>query len=100
MSEATNVVDTPEVRDAFQTDVPASVETLVTPVQQKDAVTGKSFTEEDIRRARETEKSKLYPQIDSLKEEVSLLKKEREERQAEAERFRAEQEAEIGRAHV
>jgi len=43
---------------------------------------------------REQEKSKLYPQIDSLKEELAVLKKEREERLAEAERLRAEQEAE------
>lgn len=94
MSEATNVVDTPEVREAFQTDMPTQTETLVTPVQPKEAATGKSYTEEDLRKVREQEKSKLYPQIDSLKEEVSLLKKEREERQAEADRLRQEQEAE------
>jgi hypothetical protein len=54
----------------------------------------KSYSEEDLRRVREQEKSKLYPQIDSLKEELNILKKEREERLAEAEKLRAEQETE------
>jgi len=90
MAETTNIVDTPEAQEAFLADVPKTTETLVTPIQSQS---GKSYTEEDVKKFREQEKSKLYPQIDSLKEEINLLKKDREERLAEAERLRAEQEA-------
>jgi chromosome segregation ATPase len=42
---------------------------------------------EAIQKARAQEKAKLYPQVEKLQEELSLLRKEREERQAlEAER--------------
>jgi len=93
MSETTNIVDSPEAQEAFFQDVPAATtDTLVTPVQSQTP--NKSYTEEDLKKVREQEKSKLYPQIDSLKEELAVLKKEREERLAEAERLRAEQEAE------
>ncbi len=93
MSEATNVVDTPEAQAAFLADVPVPTETLVTPVKDQ-ALTDKAYSEEDLKRVREQEKSKLYPQIDSLKEELNLLKKEREERIAEAAARAAEAEAE------
>lgn len=63
------------------------------------------FTAEDIARAREQEKSKVYPQIDRLREELAALKREKDERdsleaqekaQAEAEaRRKAEEEMEI-----
>ena len=92
MSETTNIVDSPEAQEAFFQDVPATTDTLVTPVQTQTP--NKAYTEEDLKKVREQEKSKLYPQIDSLKEELAVLKKEREERLAEAERLRAEQEAE------
>jgi len=92
MSETTNIVDSPEAQEAFFQDVPATTDTLVTPVQSQTP--NKSYSEEDLKKVREQEKSKLYPQIDSLKEELAVLKKEREERLAEAERLRAEQEAE------
>lgn len=92
MTEATNIVDTPVAQEAFLSDVPAATEALVTPVQSQSPEKG--YSEEDLRRVREQEKSKLYPQIDSLKEELNLLKKEREERFAEAERLKAEKEAE------
>lgn len=93
MSETTNIVDSPEAQEAFFQDVPATTtDTLVTPVQSQTP--NKSYTEEDLKKVREQEKSKLYPQIDSLKEELAVLKKEREERLAEAERLRAEQDAE------
>jgi DNA repair exonuclease SbcCD ATPase subunit len=91
MSETTNIVDTPAAQEAFFQDVPVATEALVTPTQSQTP--DKSYSEEDLRRVREQEKSKLYPQIDSLKEELNILKKEREERQAEAEKLRAEQEA-------
>lgn len=55
------------------------------------------YTEEDLRKVREQEKSKLYPQIDSLKEELSSLKREKEEREAAEAAKRAEAEAEAKR---
>ena len=93
MAETKNLVDTPEAQEAFLTDIPVPTETKVTPVKA-DVLSDKSYTEEDLRRVREQEKSKLYPQIDSLKEEVNLLKKDREERvaQMEAEKAAAEEE--------
>lgn len=51
------------------------------------------FTEEDITRARQQEKDKLYPQMESLRETVSKLEKEREERLAEEQRLQEEAEA-------
>jgi ElaB/YqjD/DUF883 family membrane-anchored ribosome-binding protein len=57
-------------------------------------LTDKAYSETDLQRVREQEKSKLYPQIDSLKEELNVLKKEREERLAEAATRAAEADAE------
>jgi hypothetical protein len=46
-----------------------------------------SYTADDIAKAREQEKAKLYPQLEKMKEELASLKKEREEAAArEAER--------------
>jgi hypothetical protein len=91
MSETTDVVDSPAAQEAFLADVPKATETPVTPIQAQNS---KGYTEEDLKRVREQEKSKLYPQIDSLKEELNVLKREREERLLEADRLREEQEAE------
>jgi hypothetical protein len=91
MSETTDVVDSPVAQEAFLADVPKATETPVTPIQAQNS---KGYTEEDLKRVREQEKSKLYPQIDSLKEELNVLKREREERLLEADRLREEQEAE------
>ena len=93
MSETTNIIDTPEAMAAFNADVPGTTETLVTPVKEQ-VLSDKSYNEEDLKKVREQEKSKLYPQIDSLKEELNLLKKEREERLAESALRAAEAEAE------
>ena len=93
MSEATNIVDTPEAQAAFLADVPVATEPLVTPLKEQ-ALTDKAYSEDDLKKVREQEKSKLYPQIDSLKEELNVLKKEREERIAEAAARAAEAEAE------
>lgn len=49
------------------------------------------YTEEDLAKVRYQEKSKLYPEIDSLKEELNSLRKEKEE---ESTRRNAEAEAE------
>lgn len=53
------------------------------------------YTDEDLARARAQEEDKLYPQIEHLKEKLSLLEKDREERvsQEEAARRAAEEEA-------
>jgi len=90
MSETTEIVGSAIAQEAFLQDVPAPTENLVTPIQSQSP---KSYSEEDLKKVREQEKSKLYPQIDSLKEELTVLKKEREERLAEADKLRAEQEA-------
>lgn len=90
MSETTNIVDSPVAQEAFLADVPTAAETKVTPVQ----ATERGYTEEDLKKVREQEKSKLYPQIESLKEELTTLKKREEERMAEAERLRKEAEEE------
>jgi hypothetical protein len=47
-----------------------------------------NFSQDDIVRAREQEKAKLYPQLEKLKDELNTLKKERDERAAEEERNR------------
>jgi hypothetical protein len=84
MSESSTVVDNSAAQEAFASETTpqatkAAPSPLVTPV-----TTEKSYTEDDLKKVREQEKSKLYPQIDSLKDELNLLKKEREERIAEA----------------
>lgn len=94
MSEtASNVVDSAVAQEAFLVDVP-NAEVAPVSTMEPVNVTPKGYSEEDLKRVREQEKSKLYPQIDSLKEEVNILKKEREERIAEAERLRKEAEEE------
>jgi hypothetical protein len=56
-------------------------ETLETPETFAEEVKPlPTFTADDISKARVQEKQKLYPQIDKLQEELSLLRKEREER--------------------
>ena len=52
-----------------------------------------SYTAEDIARARTQEKEKLYPQVEKLKEELSLLKQKEAEREAEEARRKEERRA-------
>lgn len=85
MSETTStVVDSAVAQEAFASEVTGTASTAqqeaVAPVT--DSKSG--YTEVDLQRVREQEKSKLYPQIDSLKEEINLLKKDREAQLAEA----------------
>jgi len=93
MSETTStVVDSAVAQEAFASEVtgtasPAQQE-VVAPVVDSKA----GYTEVDLQRVREQEKSKLYPQIDSLKEEINLLKKDREAQLAEASRIAKEKE--------
>lgn len=58
------------------------------------ANTQRFYTDEDLAKVRSQEKSKLYPEIESLKEELNGLRKEKEE---EAARRAAEAEAEAAR---
>jgi len=63
-------------------------EANVTPVTEQTGVdapavtnanNAKFYTDEDLARVRSQEKDKLYPQIDSLKEQLDALKRERDE---------------------
>jgi len=66
-------------------------------VLQEGEPVARAYSEEDLKKVREQEKSKLYPQIESLKEELSFLKQERESRKEEEARLRAEAESEAKR---
>ena len=95
MSETTStVVENAVAQEAFASEVNGTASTAQQAVAQPVAETKGGYTEVDLQRVREQEKSKLYPQIDSLKEEINLLKKDREERLAEANRIAAEKEEE------
>ena len=64
---------------------PEVVETTETPVNvfaEETALPNTDEVKEAIQKARAQEKAKLYPQVEKLQEELSLLRKEREERQA------------------
>lgn len=94
MSETSTVVNNAAAQEAFASEAApqttkAEPSPLVTPVTNE-----KSYTEDDLKKVREQEKSKLYPQIDSLKDELNVLKKEREERIAEAQAAKDAAEAE------
>lgn len=96
MSESTSpVVENAAAQEAFASEVNPSQPTKA--VAEPQFTEQKSYTEDDLNKVREIEKSKLYPQIDSLKEEVNILKRDREERIAAAEAAKAEAEAEARR---
>jgi len=65
----------------------------VTSGKSEQTATPKFYTEEDLAKVRSQEKSKLYPEIEQLKNEVLSLKKEREEKAAEKAARKAEEEA-------
>ena len=87
--------NTTEVAEA--TDVTGDMDAFTeAAVEVTDA--GPKFTSEDISKARAQEKAKLYPQVEKLQEEIAILKKEREEREAaEAERAAQRKEREAQR---
>lgn len=58
-------------------DVDAS--TVITSTEKQAKATQKFYTEEDLAKVRSQEKEKLYPQIESLKEELNSIRKEKEE---------------------
>ena len=95
MSETSStVVESAAAQEAFASEV-APVQTTKAVAESNSVVDSKpGYTEVDLQRVREQEKSKLYPQIDSLKEEINLLKKDREAQLAEANRIAAEKEEE------
>lgn len=83
----------PVAAENLSEDVTASVTKQVdVPVAAESRF--EAYSADDIAKAREQEKQKLYPQLEKLKEEVTLLRKEREDRQAEEARMRAEAEEE------
>jgi len=85
-----------DVIDSVETQFIEQVTEYVVQEPQLEPVV-KNYTEEDLRKVREQEKSKLYPQIESLKEELNSLKQDRESRLEEEARLRAEAEAEAKR---
>jgi len=90
----------PDVQN-LDSDFTAAVEEVAPPMPQEsftevEAPKG-SYTEDDLRKVREQEKSKLYPQIDSLKDELSALKREKEARENAEAGARAAADAEVKR---
>ena len=76
---------TPDVAETEASNAPAM--DAFNEAAEEVAQAGPAFTAEDISKARAQEKAKLYPQVEKLQEELAVLKKEREEREAiEAER--------------
>jgi DNA-binding transcriptional MerR regulator len=71
-----------EATEAFASEVltsPVAASSGVDAPAATSANGNKFYTEEDLARVRSQEKDKLYPQIDKLKEELDLIKKDREE---------------------
>jgi hypothetical protein len=71
----------------------AEIKDVPTGAEQAESVLS-AFTADDLHKAREQEKSKLYSQMEKLKSEVDTLKKEREEAAAQAAAAQAAIEAE------
>ena len=71
--------------DLFSPQIVDAMETTATDVFQNEV--NSVYSADDIAKAREQEKAKLYPQMEKMKEELASLKKAREEQAAkEAER--------------
>lgn len=83
--------------DVLSSDAQFVEQTEESPAASFAEEVAKAYSEADLHRVREQEKSKLYPQIESLKEELSSLRQERESRLEEEARLRAEAEAEAKR---
>lgn len=78
MDETTKVDNTTEIEIDNETAAPEA------------EVTSNFYTADDLARARAQEKEKLYPQVEKLKEELSLLKQREAEREAEEAKRREE----------
>jgi len=91
-------MDTESFTEAVVESSPSAAESLSqallpeTPQSRFDA-----FTAEDVSKAREQEKQKLYPQLERLKDEVSNLRKERDDREADEARAKAQADADAKR---
>ena len=81
--------NTVEQADLLSPEILAAVET-VQEVPSEVSV----FTADDVAKAREQEKAKLYPQMEKMKEELSALKKAREEEESRRAQFESQKEAE------
>ena len=66
--------NTVETADLLSPEILAAI-----PAQENPSEVGSVYSAEDIAKAREQEKAKLYPQMEKMKEELSSLKKAREE---------------------
>lgn len=82
--------------DGFMTGVePAARVGSTAPVPQaQPAPQGRTFTEEDLAKARREEKDKLYDRLESMQRQLAQLEKEREDREAEEQRAIREAEEE------
>ena len=66
--------NTVETADLLSPEILAAI-----PAQENPSEVGSVYSADDIAKAREQEKAKLYPQMEKMKEELSSLKKAREE---------------------
>ena len=71
-----------------------TMEAEVTHVLPEGDMSKPAYTADDIAKAREQEKAKLYPQLEKMKEELATLKKLREEQEARDAEHQARLEAE------
>lgn len=74
-----------EAVEAFASEANVSPVATPTGVDAPAATTAnnaKFYTDEDLARVRSQEKDKLYPQIDNLKEQLDVIKRERDEEMA------------------
>ena len=68
MAENSTAVESVAAQEAFASEVQGTAPTAQQAVAPAAQFTeAKGYTEDDLKRVREQEKSKLYPQIDSLK---------------------------------
>lgn len=79
----------PQGTPAQQVSQPVTLVESVQPVQP----TGRFFTEDDIERARQQEKEKLYPRISDMEQQLKGFQAERQAEQAERQRLADEAEA-------
>jgi hypothetical protein len=84
-----------QASDWAQTNPSGQVSQPVQVVDQPVQPTGRAFSEEDIERARQQEKDKLYPRLSAMEEELKSMRQQREAE--EAERQRLAEEAETAR---
>ena len=83
-----------EINNTEIAEDPAIDQPLTTPeLSPEETSLPAQFTAEDIKKAREQEKQKVYSSMEKMKEELASLKKEREEREAQEQQRREERAA-------